>query len=158
VRLRYPRSVRRRYDLLTRFPVGFLVTGDALCSLSPLYGQGMSVAAMEAVLLRRLLAHGPGQLAGRFFTAAAALLSMPWAMTCRTGQPREGQPCYSQDLGEYLSRFYTAAAGDPVLAGALLRVASLSEPPSALLTTENQNRVRDRDPNPVRAGRPARTG
>jgi 2-polyprenyl-6-methoxyphenol hydroxylase-like FAD-dependent oxidoreductase len=158
VRLRYPRSVRRRYDLLTRFPGGFLVTGDALCSLSPVHGQGMSVAAMEAVLLRRLLAHGPGQLAGRFFTAAAALLSMPWAMTCRTGKPSDGQPCYSQDLGAYLSRFYAAASGDPALARALLRVASLTDPPSALLTTENQNRVRDRDPNPVRDGRPVHTG
>jgi 2-polyprenyl-6-methoxyphenol hydroxylase-like FAD-dependent oxidoreductase len=56
VRLRYPRGIWRRYDQLTRFPVNFLVTGDALCSLSPVHAQGMSVAALEATLLRQLLA------------------------------------------------------------------------------------------------------
>ena len=81
VRLRYPRGIWRRYDQLTRFPAGFLVTGDALCSLSPVHAQGMSVAALEASLLQRLLAEGTQQLAPRFFTAAAGLLRVPWAIT-----------------------------------------------------------------------------
>jgi len=90
VRLRYPRGIWRRYDQLTRFPAGFLVTGDALCSLSPVHAQGMSVAALEATLLRQLLAAGTQQLAPRFFTAAAGLLRVPWAITRGPGQACAG--------------------------------------------------------------------
>jgi hypothetical protein len=141
VRLRYPRGVWRRYDQLTRFPAGFLVTGDALCSLSPVHAQGMSVAALEAILLRRLLAEGTQQLAPRFFTAAAGLLRVPWAITCGPGRACAGPG--RADFSGYLGRLYAAAAGDPVLAAALLRVASLVNPPGELFTDEMRSRVRD---------------
>jgi 2-polyprenyl-6-methoxyphenol hydroxylase-like FAD-dependent oxidoreductase len=45
-------SLRRMWEDLDVHPVGFLPIGDAVMSFNPLYGQGMSVAACEAVLLR----------------------------------------------------------------------------------------------------------
>jgi 2-polyprenyl-6-methoxyphenol hydroxylase-like FAD-dependent oxidoreductase len=42
---------RRYYEKLSRWPDRFLAVGDSVCALNPSYGQGMSVAAPEAVAI-----------------------------------------------------------------------------------------------------------
>ena len=80
-------NVRRRYDRLTPWPDGLLVVGDSLCAFNPVYGQGITVAATQALLLRQAFASGvrqgwEGRLMRRFHKAT----DLPWAIA--TGEDR----------------------------------------------------------------------
>jgi 2-polyprenyl-6-methoxyphenol hydroxylase-like FAD-dependent oxidoreductase len=76
-------NVRRRYERLHRRPAGFLVLGDAACAFNPIYGQGMSVAALSALALREELAAGRGRrrdLAARVQRRAAKVAAGAWLL------------------------------------------------------------------------------
>jgi len=55
---------RRHYERLPRRPERFLVTGDAVCAFNPIYGQGMTVAADDAMALHRCLSRTDANLTG----------------------------------------------------------------------------------------------
>jgi 2-polyprenyl-6-methoxyphenol hydroxylase-like FAD-dependent oxidoreductase len=135
-RMRYPASVRRRYERMRRFPEGYLVVGDALCSFNPIYAQGMTVAAGQALLLRDLLEHGTGRLARRFFRQAARVIDSPWSIATlsdlRFAEIEGPRPAGTRVANAYLDRYHRAAAADPALATAFLQVAHLVEPPATL--------------------------
>lgn len=129
----YPSSVRHRYDRLTRFPDGLAVLGDAVCTLNPIYGQGMTVAALEAAALRPSLAEGRprnhvrevGRISGiAWAMALGADLSFPEVEGTRTPATRL--------LGRYVGRLQAGAEHDVRLGRAFLRVTSMVDPPSAL--------------------------
>ena len=80
VAFRFPASVRRRYERLRRFPRGLLVLGDAVCSFNPVYGQGMTVAALQATALRDELARSDPPHARRYFRRISALIDPPWTV------------------------------------------------------------------------------
>jgi 2-polyprenyl-6-methoxyphenol hydroxylase-like FAD-dependent oxidoreductase len=145
VTYRYPVSVRRFYERLPQFPSGLLVFGDAICSFNPVYGQGMSVAALEALALRDCLNEGPEDLARRFFRAAAKPLGLAWQMASGAdlALPQvEGHRSPSIRIANwYTERVLTAAESDGVVAETFLRMTNLVEPPTALLRPSMVARV-----------------
>jgi 2-polyprenyl-6-methoxyphenol hydroxylase-like FAD-dependent oxidoreductase len=82
----FPQSVRRHFERLDVFPRGLLPIGDAICRFNPVYGQGMSVAALEACLLQRLLerlgedSNPIAALGPAFFAEVQTLIETPWSV------------------------------------------------------------------------------
>src|SRR5262249_28760548 len=77
-----------------RFPSGYLVIGDAVCSFNPIYGQGMSVAATEAQALEACLAAGLDGLSRRVYPRGREIVGLPLGVRAREGlrfPPRRGQ-------------------------------------------------------------------
>jgi len=138
-------NLRRHYEELTRFPDGFLVFGDALCSFNPIYGQGMTVACTEALALRDCLVAGAQGIAGRFFKAASALIDVPWQIAVGSDLQHPAvqgpRPAQVRFINWYLEKFYRAAQDDAVLATRFLEVANLMRPPPALLEPRMALRV-----------------
>jgi flavin-dependent dehydrogenase len=86
---RFPSNRRLRYERMPRWPAGLAVVGDAACSFNPIYGQGMSVGALQAAALDealgrlrrrgRDLAGAPG-FARSFQRRVAGLATVPWLL------------------------------------------------------------------------------
>jgi 2-polyprenyl-6-methoxyphenol hydroxylase-like FAD-dependent oxidoreductase len=136
VTYRHTAAVFRRYDLMPRFPSGLLVIGDALCSLDPTYGQGMTIAALEALTLRDCLHSGDSQLAQRFFGAAARYIGSTWAgnqARTRVTSPTRDRRSMRERLQSWTARAaLNASAHDVVLTERFLRVTNFIDPPARL--------------------------
>ena len=83
VTFRYPASVRRDYDRCKRLPGGFLAAGDAVASFNPIYGQGMTSAALHAAQIGAYLASGasPFEPAARYFRRLRSVVDSIWTLS-----------------------------------------------------------------------------
>ena len=135
VAFRFPASTRRYYER-TRLPVNLLVVGDSLCSFNPVYGQGMSVAALEAVAIARKFAGGKLVPSREVMGELARIVDVPWRMTGgvdRAFLPAEKPPRRDRIMAAYVDRVQAAAEHDCVVGRGFLRVSGLIDPPGALL-------------------------
>ncbi len=134
---RFPASIWRRYDALRRFPEGYLVFGDAISSFNPRYGQGMSVAALQAEQLREALTNPLPTLAASFFSRTARVIATPWTIAAtndlRLQEAQGRRSLRSRVLHWYMARIQRAAHRDPEVALAFHRVANLLAVPASLM-------------------------
>jgi 2-polyprenyl-6-methoxyphenol hydroxylase-like FAD-dependent oxidoreductase len=133
----FPASVRRRYERMKRFPEGFLVLGDAICSFNPVYGQGMTVAVLEAAELDKALREGSRRLARRFFARAAKIVDAPWSMAAGNDLRMPDVPGKRNLPGHFLHWYFAklnmAASYDKSAAIAFQQAKNLLAPPQSLL-------------------------
>jgi 2-polyprenyl-6-methoxyphenol hydroxylase-like FAD-dependent oxidoreductase len=130
---RYPGGTWRRYDKMSRFPAGFLVFGDAIASTNPIYGQGMTVAALEAASLRECLSNSNGHLSRRFFDAAAQHVGPLWASNQFNDiymANGSGEQTIPRELLDFREEVLAAAEHSPALTEKLFRAMNLIDPPT----------------------------
>jgi hypothetical protein len=150
-RFGFPESVYRHYERIEGFPRGLLAFGDAMCRFNPVYGQGMSVAAQEAVALRRLLSARAGEadpldgLASPFFAAAAAAIENPWFGAAIPDfahpQTRGTRPDNFPAMLKFGMGLIRLAARDPDVHRLTAEVQSLLKPRSAYRDPELVQRI-----------------
>jgi len=77
----------KHYEKLDSFPHGYLVIGDAFCAFSPFYGQGMTSAALSALVLDQMLkiyktkrGFNKKRLRQDFFRKTSKLFTSPWML------------------------------------------------------------------------------
>lgn len=134
----FPSNLRRYYERLNNFPAGLLVLGDAIASFNPIYGQGMSVATLEALALHHVLGSGDREdLASRYFDRASEVIDIAWQMAVGADfqfpQTTGPKPRGTDVFGWYLSRLTRKAHTDSELRDALFRVILMEQPPTLLL-------------------------
>jgi 2-polyprenyl-6-methoxyphenol hydroxylase-like FAD-dependent oxidoreductase len=156
----YPESARRHYEKLAGLPDRLLVIGDAYCGFNPIYGQGITVAALEALILRRLLSptqdSATGGLARAYFQEAGKLVDEAWETSAASdlrfpeveGERRRGAGL----LNAYGEKFRAAASVDPALGETFLGVANMADKPAKLLSPGIVLRVFRSAGKAVRAG------
>ena len=137
VQHRMPSSQWRRYDKMRRFPDGLLVCGDAICSFNPVYGQGITVSALDAIALRDCLRRGGTDLSRRYFRAAAKPIGVAWQMAAGsdlTFPEVEGRRSPSMRVTNRLvDRVLTACESDALVGAQFAKVNGLVDPPARLL-------------------------
>lgn len=134
---RVPSNRWRRYDKMRRIPDGLLVVGDAVCSFNPIYGQGMTIAAIEATVLQDCLRRGPQGLARRFTGRAAKQVRVAWqtAVASDLALPEVPgpRPLWIRINNACLAPVMTAAESDPVVAAQFMRITGMIDSPLRLM-------------------------
>lgn len=144
-RFGFPHSQRRRYEKLKRFPAGYLVIGDAIASFNPIYGQGMTVAACEALALRQALATSRTKLHRHFFASCAETIDTPWQIAAGSDLAIPGvhgeASLSTRIVNRYLHRLFHAAQYDSAVALAFVRVVQMIASPASLFRPATVLRV-----------------
>jgi 2-polyprenyl-6-methoxyphenol hydroxylase-like FAD-dependent oxidoreductase len=129
----------RHYERLKAFPDGFVIIGDAACAFNPVYGQGMTTAALAAMKLDDCLRtdHSAG-FSLRFQKQLAQVIATPWALATgedlRYATSSHTRPRLADRLLQaYVGQVMTVSTYDPSVRRALLEVFTMMSPPSRLM-------------------------
>ncbi|MGY1618103.1 FAD-dependent oxidoreductase [Geodermatophilus sp. SYSU D00691] len=137
---RFVDNQRRHVERLRRFPLGWVLAGDAVCSFDPVYGQGMTSAALQAQALGRCLDRSGAvnrAFARRYFAAAGRAVAAPWSIAVGGDfvfpDTRGAKPLGTDALNRYLTRATRAAHHDDAVVLRLQEVQALVRRPGSLL-------------------------
>ncbi|MGP0084345.1 MAG: FAD-dependent oxidoreductase, partial [Steroidobacteraceae bacterium] len=148
---RFPTSVRRHYERLAEFPDNLILVGDAVACFNPVYGQGMSSAALQARALQQILgeraadSRGLTGLSSAFFKKTADVIDVPWTLAANSDfafpQTRGERPPGLAEGARYFMALDSIVAEDIEVQRLTTEVFQLTKPMSALLEEPLRSRV-----------------
>ena len=138
---RIPGSRQRHYEKLARRPEHFILMGDSVCSFNPIYGQGITVAAMEAMELGRMLERrGTGDLTGfaaAFQARIAKTLQGAWLLATGEdlrypGTEGDRPGAAARMIQRYVDQYAKVCYDDELLTLTFIKVLNLAASPTTL--------------------------
>jgi 2-polyprenyl-6-methoxyphenol hydroxylase-like FAD-dependent oxidoreductase len=139
----FPANWRRHYDRLARFPARLIVLGDALCSFNPIYGQGMTVAALAAETLEECLRTLEARrtpnldaLTRNFQGRMSRIVDLPWQLAVgedlRFPETPGRRSLKVRLMHAYTAKLHEAAGHSPLVSERFNRVRNMVAPRSVL--------------------------
>ncbi|UNU22766.1 NAD(P)/FAD-dependent oxidoreductase [Microcoleus vaginatus] len=135
----------RHYERLPRYPENLIIIGHALCAFNPIYGQGMTVAALDAQMLDKCLQkqrkrYPEGELTGfarQFQQKLAKLHTIPWIFAISQDSRYPGSEGAKLNLAtrltiDYMELVLKALVDDAKVCQAFLEVMHMIESPAIL--------------------------
>lgn len=132
------------YEKLKRLPSGLVIIGDAVCAFNPVYGQGMTTAALSALTLQKCLqkefnnsTHKITELTRKFPKKIAKVLKSPWLMatsddfrweTTQGGKPDK----ITRFMHKYMDEVILLSVHQPQVYKVFSEVIHMVKPPTAL--------------------------
>jgi 2-polyprenyl-6-methoxyphenol hydroxylase-like FAD-dependent oxidoreductase len=137
---RFGASRRVHYERLAAMPAGVVPLGDAIASFNPIYGQGMSVAALQAERLGHVLdrTRDPARVTRSALRRMIQLTDMAWSIAAGGDfaypQTTGVKPRGTDIINGYVARVLRACAVDPKISLAMEDVQSMVAPPQRLMS------------------------
>jgi 2-polyprenyl-6-methoxyphenol hydroxylase-like FAD-dependent oxidoreductase len=136
---RFRSSRRVHCERAERWPIGLAALGDATCSFNPLYGQGLSVAFMQAEQLGVVLDRYRSleRVAPRVQRELARFTDMAWNIAAGGDlaypQVAGERPAIGRLLRGYMTKVFRACAVDEEVVDTLVDVTNFVASPTQLL-------------------------
>ncbi|MGW3955649.1 FAD-dependent oxidoreductase [Streptomyces sp. NPDC004752] len=132
---------RHFFERMPLWPENFVVLGDAVCALNPVYGHGMSVAAQGALALREVMSRqglGTPGLARRIQRAVSRPVRAAWDLSTGSdvfypGATETGPTLRERITAAYVGRLMHTATGNGRIARRVTDVTSLERGAAVLL-------------------------
>jgi 2-polyprenyl-6-methoxyphenol hydroxylase-like FAD-dependent oxidoreductase len=129
-----------QYHRVGEWPERLIALGDAVCVFNPVYGQGLTVAALEADLLRAMLdqrtVNGSGldELGRTFQRRVARLILPPWTLSSSSDMMwHPGRHPVSARVAHWYNRhLFAVSAREPAVWATFVRVINMLAPPTVL--------------------------
>lgn len=134
----------QHYEKLTRLPDGLIIIGDAVCAFNPVYGQGMTTAALGALTLQKCLqkqfsnsSYTVTGLTKNFQKQLAQVLKTPWLMAtsddCRWETTEGKKPDkITRLMHKYMDEVMLLSVHQPQVYKTFCQVIHMIKPPAAL--------------------------
>lgn len=134
-------SIYRLFGRNKRWPNGFIVIGDAVCSFNPVYGQGMTAALTAAEVLERHFKHRSmdrHQSTQALQRAIVSKYKLPWLIATnedlRWGTTIGERRGLQRTAHVASNVVVSASSSDPVVAYTYLSVLHMTKRPAALFS------------------------
>ncbi|MEU0879107.1 FAD-dependent monooxygenase [Lentzea sp. NPDC005914] len=129
-------SRRNAFEQAEGWPGGLVALGDSVCAFNPVYGQGMTIAALEALELRKLKDFSAKSCRG-FQRAVAKQAAGAWSLSSGadlgwTGVTHAPGPL-ERFQGWYMRKWFVAITYDPELFKRFFKVIHMMASPASLM-------------------------